>query len=49
MGWREFIGWLEVLDRQNKPPEVDPGSWQGADQDPWWQQARRERDEMRAR
>ena len=49
MGWGEFTAWLRAMKREVTPREVDPGSWEGADQDPWWQQARRERDEKRGR
>ena len=49
MGWGEFIGWLRAMKREDEAMEPSPGSWAGADQDPWWQQARRERDEKRGR
>lgn len=48
MGWKEFLVWLGVMNRQLRPPEVSPGSWEGADQDPRWQEMRRQRDAMRS-
>jgi hypothetical protein len=49
MGWIEFTTWLEVLQAQTQPAEVDPGSWKGKEQDPWWQQANETRERMRGR
>lgn len=47
MGWKRFTSWLEVMKRQNAPPELDPGSWVGTENDPWWVNERKKRDESR--
>lgn len=49
MGWLEFVGWLGVLKEHNEAKEVAPGSWAGADQDPWWVEQRQRRAEERRR
>lgn len=45
MGWREFRAWLRELraepDRATAGgPVTAPGSWAGAEHDPFWLQAR---------
>lgn len=47
MGWGEFVGWLRAMKREDEAREVQPGSWEGAANDPWWTEARRDRDEKR--
>ena len=46
MGKREFYAWVDQayreIERESKGASTD--SWEGADQDPWWQQARARRD-----
>lgn len=45
MGWLELQTWLREMNRQRRPRDVDPDSWQGREQDTWW----REQDEARRR
>ena len=47
MGWIELLGWLKVMHRQQKGTQASPDSWAGADQDPFWTEARRKREEER--
>jgi hypothetical protein len=47
MGWRELQAWLGAMKRALEPRQVEPDSWAGVDQDPWWQEARRKRDAER--
>jgi len=47
MGWRELMAWLKVMRRQQEGKEVGPDSWEGADRDPFWVNARRQREEER--
>lgn len=35
------------MNRHNQPAETAPDSWAGAEQDPWWQWAREQRDKTR--
>lgn len=49
MGWRELLGWIKAMHRQREGAEVSPDSWRNADRDAWWAEARRKRDEDRAR
>lgn len=48
MGWPEFLEWLRAMKREREAAEVAPDSWENAAHDPWWVEARRKRDEMRA-
>lgn len=47
MGWRELRSWLGAMRRareaQASAVVTAPGSWSGAEGDPFWQQARRGR------
>jgi hypothetical protein len=43
MGWVEFSAWLAQLRRDEAGPEPDPGSWDGTDQAPHWQEMRAKR------
>jgi hypothetical protein len=47
MGKREFYGWVDQAHREQDGQHVDPDSWEAAEQDQWWQEARRRRDEAR--
>lgn len=47
MGWGEFLAFLRAMKREQEAREVGPGSWKGAESDPWWQEARRERYQKR--
>lgn len=50
MGRREFYAWVDQAAReQSKVKANDPHSWDGADEDEWWQEARRRRDEAMGR
>lgn len=49
MGWRELCGYQRAMVKAKRGPEPDPGSWDGADQDPGWQQLRDRRDRLRGR
>lgn len=49
MGWGEFTAFIEAMNRQNTPPEQDVGSWKGTENDRWWVEERRKRDEMQER
>lgn len=44
----EFNAWVEQASRENGQHQADdPHSWTGTDEDKWWQEARRKRDEAR--
>lgn len=47
MGWNELMGWLEVAKKQTSEVATTPDSWDGADRDGWWVQARQKRNEAR--
>lgn len=50
MGRREFYAWVDQVAReQSKVQASDPHSWEGAESDEWWQEARRRRDEAMGR
>lgn len=53
MGWREFRGWRRELIRRRKAEmeaqTADPESWDGAENDPFWEEQRRIQREMRGR
>lgn len=49
MGWLEFLEWLGAMRREHEALEVGPDSWRGAESDPWWVNARREREEQQGR
>ena len=50
MGKREFYAWVDQAAREiGKKTANDPHSWEGTDEDEWWQRARRERDEALGR
>lgn len=47
MGWLELLAWLRVLNKQVKGAQTTPESWENSEQDPWWAEQRRIRDEER--
>lgn len=47
MEWDVFKGWLETLKRQVDGTHVTPDSWKGVENDAWWQEQRRLREERR--
>jgi hypothetical protein len=50
MGRKEFYGWVEQMGREYaEEHEQSPDSWKNTDNDGWWQEARRKRDESRGR
>jgi hypothetical protein len=49
MEWRVFIGWLETMRRQIEGVKTSPDSWAGSENDAWYQEQRRKREEQRAR
>ena len=48
MEYGEFIAWLGVMRKQSEPVTVGPDSWQGVENDSWWAEGRRARDQARA-
>lgn len=40
MGWREFVMWLAIHQRQTEGPEQSPDSWAGTENDPSWRALR---------
>lgn len=53
MGWREFWAWVrecrELREAKARAHTADPESWDGAENDGWWAEARAKRDRMRGR
>lgn len=53
MGWLEFQGHLaahgRLCARKAGRDRTDPDSWQGYEQDSWWEGQRREADRLRGR
>lgn len=49
MGWREFTGYVDVMNAQIEGQKPDPGSWKGTENDPGWQELRAQRDKLRGR
>lgn len=47
MGWGEFTRWIRAMNRELQEAQVSPDSWDGADNDSWWVNARRERHEQK--
>lgn len=44
---REFYAWVDETARQTGQVKADdPGTWEGTDEDPWWQQAREKRQKI---
>lgn len=45
MGWREFRNWLRITnqtkERQRRGHTTSPDSWEGRDNDPFWNRGRR--------
>lgn len=45
MGWREFRAWrrelVRTLDLRAGRTRTDPDSWDGQQNDPWWEEQRR--------
>lgn len=48
MGRREFYAWVEQANREQGGQSDDVETWEAADNDEWWVQARRRRDEKLA-
>jgi hypothetical protein len=48
MEWGVFLGWLGVMKRQAEGTQTSPDSWRGVENDPWWAEQRRKREEERA-
>jgi hypothetical protein len=44
MGWNQLLAWRRELARSvaaaNRSQITDPDSWDGAERDGWWEQAR---------
>jgi hypothetical protein len=49
MGWLELNAWLEVWQRQVRPPEPDPGSFQDQRSQENFAELHRERERLRGR
>lgn len=50
MGRREFYAWVDQCAREQKKVKADdPHSWQGTDDDEWWQEARERRRQAQQR
>lgn len=49
MGWVEFQAFIAAMNRQQEAPTVSPDSWDGAESDAWWVEARAERARDRGR
>lgn len=50
MSRRAFYAWVDQANRETGQQTADdPHRWAGTDEDLWWQEARRKRDEQRAR
>jgi hypothetical protein len=46
---REFLGYLDVMNKQIEGERASPDSWEGAANDPAWAELRAARERMRAR
>lgn len=50
MGRREFNAWVDQCARDTGQHKAeDPHSWEGTEDDTWWQEARARRERERAR
>jgi hypothetical protein len=49
MGWKEFQSYIKAMNKQNEVKTTSPDSWAGVENDSWWANARRERDEEQRR
>lgn len=53
MGWREFRAWLRErnrsVERRAEGQMASADSWAGRENDPWWAEQDRKRDELRGR
>ncbi len=49
MGWLELLAWAKAMNRQQKGPEMSPDSWDGYENDPWYQGERQKRAAERQR
>lgn len=49
MGWKEFTGYIDVMNKQVEGEKGDPGSWRGSEYDPGWQELRAARERQRGR
>lgn len=50
MGRREFYLWVDQANvEQDAQTASDPDSWRGVDNDAWWQEVRRKREEAMSR
>jgi hypothetical protein len=46
MGTREFFGWVRQAGKEKGVAKGDPHSWDDADSDQWWHDARAKRERI---
>lgn len=47
MEWALFLAWLKTMRNQIEGTQTSPDSWKGSENDAWYQEQRRKREEAR--